>query len=71
MFYLTFLLNGFLSTYLENICGKSDDPKDCNGNGICENDDSDDGYSCYCEPGYYGDDCELCKTKILSNYKIQ
>ena len=47
---------------LDNVCGSSDDPKDCSGNGICENDNSENGYSCYCEPGYYGDDCELCKT---------
>ena len=54
---------------LDNVCGSSDDPKDCSGNGICENDDSENGYSCYCEPGYYGDDCELCK--IMKKVKFQ
>ena len=54
---------------LDNVCGSSDDPKDCSGNGICENDDSENGYSCYCEPGYYGDDCELCKNKTWVKFQ--
>ena len=32
--------------------------KDCSGRGICENDESDSGYTCFCEPGFLGDDCE-------------
>ena len=43
---------------LVNVCDDPDNPKDCSGNGICENDDTDNGYSCYCEPGFTGKDCE-------------
>ena len=61
----------YVSRKIVNVCGKPDDPKDCNGNGICENDDSEAGYSCYCEPGYYGDDCELSKLPIENQFEIQ
>ena len=31
---------------------------DCGIHGKCVNDESDDGYTCYCQPGYTGDKCE-------------
>ena len=37
----------------------------CNSQGICKNDDSASGYTCYCEPGFLGDDCEDGKTFII------
>ena len=40
--------------------------KDCSGRGICENDESDSGYTCFCEPGFLGDDCE--EGKISQNF---
>merc|ERR1712223_1288838 len=49
--------DGEFCQYL-NVCDDAENPKDCSGNGICENDDTDDGYSCYREPGFTGDDCE-------------
>ena len=44
---------------LVDFCNAQQNPKDCNGHGICQNNDSEEGYSCYCEPGFTGSDCEI------------
>ena len=52
------ILNKAQFNNLVNVCDDPVNPKDCSGRGICENTDTDSGYTCYCEPGYNGDDCE-------------
>ena len=45
-------------------CNDAVNPKTCSDSGICRNDFSDSGYTCYCEPGFTGDDCENGKIII-------
>ena len=52
------------------MCDDPTDPKDCSGRGICENTDTDSGYTCYCEPGYNGDNCEESNKKLIYQCKI-
>jgi len=35
------------------------DAIDCSNRGICTNDDTESGYTCYCQPGYTGEQCEI------------
>merc|ERR1712223_2321304 len=52
--------DGFAGEHCQFVdyCHDRNDPKTCNGNGICQNDNSEDGYSCYCAPGFTGKDCD-------------
>ena len=48
----------------ENPCGPPDNP--CLNNGRCKEDNSEDGYTCYCDKGFTGENCEY--SKLIHSY---
>ena len=47
-----------------DVCNDAVNPKTCSDSGLCQNDASDTGYTCYCERGFIGDDCENGKIIV-------
>ena len=55
----TILKGANFETYFITLANKCETENvDCGIHGKCVNDDSDGGYTCYCQPGYTGDKCE-------------